>query len=177
MSEKADIVEWRELLKNEEEVYNIDTICDFIANGGSMVKYCRENHIRFSDLNSWISRSKDRKTAIADAKRIWQELVRQSLTEMILNLARFDVAEMVDSHNTAMPIHKWPAHIRASVEQVEINESGAIKVKFTPRSKAFEMAAKMSGILEQKHVHEVGESLAELIERATEGDDGPDNAD
>ena len=47
---------------------------------------------------------------------------------------------------------------------MEFTEKDGVKMKFTPRLKAFNMAGKIAGIFKQKIEHGVSESLADLVE-------------
>jgi hypothetical protein len=166
---KVEIVEWRDRVKAEEDL-DIDEICDHIANGGTLAKYCMDRSLMFADVSRWIKKQDYRKKKVAEAKELGNDLARQLMTELVVNLTRFDMSDAsLPGTTTLLPPDKWPTHVRACVEQVEWNEKDGLRVKFTPRTKALDMVGKIAGIYEQKVTHEAGSSLKELIEQSQKG--------
>jgi hypothetical protein len=173
--ENKEIIPWKEREETERN-FDIDHICDFVANGGSLVKYCVEKHVLFSDLSKWIKKQKYRRDRLREAKELHEELVRQHMTEMVLNLARFDVKDVLTPGGKGLkPIEEWPPHARFAVEQLEFTEKDGVKFKFTPRMKAFDMAGKIAGLYKKKVEHDVGERFSDLVEASMKGkgDDEP----
>lgn len=132
----------------------IDTICNFVANGGALTTFCKLHDVRYSDVMRWIRSDKTREKTYEDAIRDRNEWTVETILNELRSLALFDLKDIYDESNNLKPIHEWPAHARSAVAGIETNElfqgrgdereliGLAKKVKLWDKTKAIEQLGK-----------------------------------
>lgn len=167
----SDIVPWRERVEEEKNL-DMDEICEAVSSGVSLARYCNMKDLKFSTVRRWIEKDAKRKAALADAKAVGDDMVRQIMIDMVLNLCRFNPQEILGPDGKALPMDKWPDHVLAAVEQIDVNnETGDVSVKFTPRSKAFDMVGKMAGLFKIVHEHKADKSFSDYVLESMKGEE------
>jgi len=143
---------------------DIDAICKFVSDGGTLAKYCKDHGHPFGEVSGWIKENELRKSQYKEACVCRDDWTVQHLSSMLMEIARFDHSSVINDDNTIKPVSEWSPAARLAISEVELVPGTAmVKVKFTPRLKALEMIGKARGMFKQKIELESGQTLSELV--------------
>lgn len=103
------------------------------------------------------------------------EVTQDEVLRELLRIARVDVSQAYDEAGNLKPIHELPVDLRRAIASVETEErfvgQGASrkrvgvthKVKFWPKDRSLELLGKHLGMFIERHRHELGKSLEQLL--------------
>lgn len=86
--------------------------------------------------------------------------------------ARADITELFDDNGKMLPPKQWPAHLRNSIEAIELRADGSTKVKLASKSEARRTILEQTGKLKSPL-----EGSISALAKALRGDLGLDDAD
>lgn len=161
----------------------METICDHIAGGGSLIGLANVYLCRYSQLKNWINSDPDRQKMYSQAIDDRKDWAKERLTAEITALSYTNFKQAFNDDGTLKNPHEMPdavAKLIAGFEVVEYFEKDGKhttqvgwtkKVKFVDRLKAIELAGKQLGQWLEKHEHSGTVKLEDLIAGATYGDE------
>lgn len=153
-----------------EDKINVEDICDAIANGTSLARFCAERRLHFGDVRRWLKDNVDRWRKYEDALEARDDWVSQNLCEAVQSVASFDPASIILENGQLKPIADWPASARAALKSLEYDpRTGMPKVQFLDRLKAAELLGRSKGTFAEKVQRTTSKTLAELILEAANG--------
>lgn len=151
---------------------DLDDICDHVANGGTLAKYCDDNDLNFGKVSFWIKEDGLRNQKYKDALACRKEWSVQRLCGMVMEMASFDPASVFTKSGEMKPISDWPPAARAALSQFESVGSVPTKVKFVDRLKSLEVLGRAMGMFEKTEKETSRDkSFAELVRASMEIED------
>jgi len=144
--------------------FDIDEICNYVADGGTLAKFCRDRKMPYGDVRRFVKDNKYNLDKLEDAEEARDEWAKQMICDMVMEIARFDPRSVLDADGNVLPMQKWPPEARVAVSEIEVLPgTSAIKVKFTPRLKAIDTIGKTLGMYATKLKVEANKTIADLI--------------
>lgn len=143
----------------------LDTICQHVANGGSLIDLCQLWEVRYSDIHAWIYNNADPKAAYEIALKARGEWFVQRVLKEFKSIAILDLKDAYDEHGNLKDIKDIPANVRAAIASIETEElysSGrnpeylgrVRKIKFNDKLKALELIGKNLFMFVDRIVHQ-----------------------
>lgn len=141
---------------------SIDIMCNFVANGGTLVNFAKLWDVRFSDIMKWIRSDKSRTEQYEAAIKDRNEFTVETILQELRNISTFDIRSIYDDSGCLKPVSEWPAHISSSISSIESNEIfkgngddrelvGMMKrVKMFDKTKAIEQLGKTQKLFTDK---------------------------
>lgn len=140
----------------------METVCEHIANGSSLVWLAQKLSISYSDIIKWIRSNKDRSERYNAALKDRNELVIESTLSMLQEVSQFDIRTLYDSEDRLKPIEQWSDQAARVVSSIKPGEHGT-EVKLADRLKAAELIGKNKALFVDKHEVVKKISLIDLI--------------
>lgn len=122
--------------------------------------------------------------AVEEAKARRAERVEVSQDEVLrelLRIARTDIGEAFDVNGNLRPLHDIPVDVRRAISSVEVDElwegrgedrdqvGVTRKLKFWDKTKALELLGKHLALFVERHKHDLGPTLEQLILESLKG--------
>lgn len=146
------------------EHVHIDDVCDAIANGLTLSKYCNQHHLEFGSIRRWINSNEEYRKKYQDALVCRDDWAVGTTLSMITDIAGFDPKSVHYESGGIKPIHDWPEEARAALEGLDYGKEGEVsKVKFQSRLKALELLGRTLGIFAEKVKTDNRETLSDLV--------------
>lgn len=153
----------------------LQTICDSIANGGSIVALARLWDVQYSHLCHWLNRDKERATAYIQALNDRAEWCKETMLNELRALALSDIRQAFDANGRLKPMAEIPEAVARALASVETFEEydghgdarvyvgDTKKIKFWNKPDAIATMMKHLGMLIEKHQVAVGSKLEDLL--------------
>lgn len=130
-------VQIREFKARAEALFSepgvLDLICAHVADGGTLIDFCKTRDLRYSDVVAWLYRDPGRKSNYEEALHARGEWAVERVLEEIRTIAMMDV------------------------------ETPGTKARYGDKLKALELLGKNSRLFTDRIEHEGGLSLEDLI--------------
>lgn len=158
------------------------TICDNIANGGSLTDLCQVWGVPYYAMAKWIYLHRDRARlyhAAIDAREEW--MVQRLLSELKA-LAFVDLSKVYDENHAIIPSELWPDDVKRAIAGLEVSETFDMegnkkvhtgflkKVKFYDKLKSIDLLGKQLGMFVQRHEVNAKITLEDLIAGSKENE-------
>lgn len=149
--EKAQsFYEWTQ---NQPE--SMDSLCDFISDGGTLQEYCRENNLKYRLVMDWIDSDQEKGKEYDKACKARDKALQDRVLSTLRNAAEVDPRNLYDAGGALLHPNKMSddmAHSLTEVVETENVRSGEItrKIKFTPRHSASMDLGKHLGMFREK---------------------------
>lgn len=101
---------------------SIDVIVEYVANGGSLLSWCENNTIRFSDIHDWIYRNPERKVRYEGAVKARTEWLVQSVLREFEAVGLCDIREAYDENSVLKDVKSMPRAVAAAITSIETFE-------------------------------------------------------
>ncbi len=164
-------------------------ILEFVADGGSLIDWCRDRNLPHARLMAWIRAEPDRDRKYAAALRDRKEHMFEIVVAETLALVQFDIRDLYDDQGNIKNIRDMPRDVARSLSSIEVEElfSGSAedrqvvgttkKIKLIDRLKSIEMLGRHTDVQAWKdRLEHTGKiTLEELV--AGSRADKPDSAD
>lgn len=144
----------------------ITTVCDHVANGGTLVGLAKAYDVRFSDLMRHIRSNTEYSKRYEQALADRNEWTVESLTEIITRLKDFDIRRLYDNDGRLLSPRDWPDDIAVAVSSVKSDE-----VKLIDKTKAIDMLGKHIKYFVEKIEHSGSLKLEDIIIGSYKEDD------
>lgn len=153
----------------------IDTICDHISNGGSVLTLCSMWNIGYADFVRWLNADQDRVKKYMAAGEIQKEWAINRLLQEIRSISFIDIRKIFNDDHTLRPPSEWPDDIAAAISSIEVDEieqwdgekkekiGEMKKIKIFDKLKALEMLGKDLGRFINKHEISGKMTLEDLV--------------
>lgn len=155
----------------------IEEIYDAMCLGASLATFAETRRIRYVDLAKFVDKKENRKVYM-QALDMRRKFVIDKLTDETLKIGVSDIRRLYGENGCLLKPHEWPSDIAGAVESVETKElfendrgtkiwvGNTVKVKFNNKLKAIQMHGQEQGIFKEKKEIDVGETLADIIQRS-----------
>lgn len=171
----------------------MDSICQFIACGGTLIEWCRRNEMIYSVVTKWINEVKDRRESLKASFDMRDDYLSEMVVRNLRQFADVDIGKAYDEAGNLLPLDRMPDDVRrciagfeVTVDDVQVSEAeqkqadGSIvrvsrqaqtltkKVKLVDPAKAVELLGKYRKMFVDRMDHSGKVTLADLVA----GDDG-----
>lgn len=148
-------------------------ICDFVAEGHSLVEWVREQDVRYGDVWSWIIADDQRKSLYAQALEGRNEFLNELVVRNLRQMADADPAQAYHD-GKLLPFIEWPEGLRRAVLSIEYgsalttavkkNKTREVsKVKLVDPARAAELLGKYRKLFVEQHEHKGKLTLEDLV--------------
>ncbi len=176
---------WKRML--EDEVKLIETICECVAMGNSIITLARTWEIRYTVISKWIRAKPERKklydSAVEDRKE-W--FVERLLMEM-KTIAVSDLRQLFNDDGSLKPPSEWSEEASQFISSIEINElfegtgkereliGHTKKIKLWDKSKSIDQLGKHLAMFIDRVEHSGKVTLADILAASYVVDDDKKN--
>lgn len=159
------MVTWEDCFKAllEREPKLLEKLCAYVASGGSELDYCEREGVLFGDLMLWVWNDIERRKAFESAHDMREKWIKEAVLREMRTLALSDIRACFDGSGGLLPMSQWPPAAAKAIQSIEVDEDGKMKLKLWDKGKQLEALAKKMGFFTEKHVHEFGGKLEDLI--------------
>lgn len=177
-----DITQIKERQKRLEQIFAqpdlMEVICNYIANGGTIVTLAEAWDVRYSDLTAWIHQDKFREQAYIKALNDRAEWGREIILRELRRIGLSDIKKIFEEDGSLKPVSQWPEEMGSVVSSIEVNELfdgvgrqrkqvGEVKkVKLWDKIKSLELIGKNMVMFTDKVQHGVEPTLEEILARS-----------
>lgn len=168
------------LAKTKEVINNPDTmsnIYEIVANGGSLIDFCKEQGARYSDVAQWLYRDEERKDFYEAALKARGEWFVQRILKELLALSTVDIMDAFDDKGCLKDLKDIPENARAAIAGIETFEEytkgdnpeylgRTRKIKLYDKNRAVELLGKNYDMFVEKVHIKVDINLANEINKA-----------
>ena len=154
------------ILSAFDEDPDIDDICDFVSNGGSLVRYCNQRSMPFGEIRSWINKSDIRKQRYNESLAAREDFLAQNLCNMIYEIVRFDPRKIRDPDTGhILPMDQWPAEAAAAMKSIKVDPKtgNIVNVEWYDRPNAAKLLGSTIGMFAERIKVEGTKSLSDMI--------------
>lgn len=158
----------------------LDTICSYVASGGTIVTLANCWDIRFGDLSNWLHKEPERSKRYRDALEDRTEWAMERLLRELRSIALSDIKQLFNEDGAVLPVSEWPDSVSRAISSIEVDElwgknaegkneqiGTTKKVKFWDKLRALELIGKNVGMFVDRHVHEGKLTLEHLVAQAS----------
>lgn len=128
----------------------LDSICEFVANRGTVIRWCREKDIRFNEVWGWLHGEKDRLAAYAKALEVSKARLEAKVTDRMEEMMDADVRDAVGPKGRLLPTKKLPDAVARSVVEISDTPRGGTKLKLVAPDRSTEMMGRHLGMFRDK---------------------------
>lgn len=148
----------------------MESICEKIANGDSLIRIAKDLDLKFTDILKWIRTNADRSSRYNAALNDRNEYVIESTLNMLQDASQFDVRRLYRNDGSQKAPHEFDDQTARAVVGIKPTEWGN-EIKLADKMKAAEMIAKHHGLFIERHEVKAEMSLIDIITRShTEGE-------
>lgn len=165
--------EWKERsLAWQVEPDSLDSLCDFVTEGGTLSEYCSSRQIKYRMTLEWLQEDEARHSVYLRAVESRGGVLQDGVLGTLRNAATIDPADLYDQSGELLHPQLMSENVRHSLTEVTETmnaRTGEVttKVKFTPRHSAAMDLGKHLGMFKDK-VEVTGKDGAPLEEIGTE---------
>jgi hypothetical protein len=140
------------------------SICDYIAGGGTLVEFCVEHDISYPATLRWIRSDVVRRDRYEIALEDGSEWQIDRIKRELRDLAAVDLSRIFNEDGSQKPFHDWPSDIQRAVSSIKKGKDGT-EIKFHDKLKAIELIGRASGAFKEKveHSGSVNLTLEKLV--------------
>lgn len=152
----------------------IKEITRHVANGGSLVTFCKDNNLDFGDINSWISRTPDIARQYRQAMTARGDWALERVMHEVGLIAFSDLREAYNDDGSLKNIKDMPEHIARAIQAIDVDEitdgrnrnviGQTKKLKLADKLKALELYGKQHGMFRERVEHSGTVSLESILE-------------
>ncbi len=161
----------KEFLARPETLFEI---VDEVANGGSLIAYCKKNKMRYSNIVNWIYESEERKKSYEAALEARGEYVAQEILAELKKLGFSDIRKLFNDDGSIKEVSQLDDDTAAAIAGIEIQEEvcdkdgktvvpRTRKIKVVDKLKAIEMLGRNLKMFTDKVEHSGKVSLEDLV--------------
>lgn len=148
----------------------IDIAC-CLADGGSLIEFCKEEDIKRMTVWRWISEDKARMKLYNDAIIEKNEYMRSRVLDELKYIAFSDVRKVYNSAGQFLPMKDLPDSAAAALKSVEFRNDGSVKFVKNDKLKAIELMGKELDMFANVTELKGKLSLEELVSKSMENDE------
>lgn len=138
-------------------------ICDFVAEGHSLVEWVRAHDVRYGDVWSWIIADDRRQELYAKALEGRGEFLNELVVRNLRQLADVDIGELFygrgKKKGQRKPMHELSPALRRAIVAIEADG----KIKLVSPKDATELLGKYRKLFVEQHAHTGKLTLEELV--------------
>ena len=158
-----------------EDPRTIVTICENVANGGSLIDLAKVWQTSYSKLLRWIRADSARNTAYEEALMDRKEWMREAVLRELRALSQSDLRKIFADDGSMLHPKQWPAEVAAAVAGLEIFEEFAgrgddkqfightKKLKLWDKLKALELIGKTEAMFIDKQERTGSLTMEQLL--------------
>lgn len=161
----------KEFLDRPETLFEI---VDEVANGGSLIAYCKKNEMRYSNIINWIYADEARQKSYEVALEARGEYVAQEILAELKKLGFSDVRKLFNNDGSIKEVSALDDDTAAAIAGIEIQEEACDKdgetivprtrkIKIIDKLKAIEMLGRNLKMFTDKVEHSGKVSLEDLV--------------
>lgn len=157
--------------------FALDMVCGFISEGGTLRAFCDMLEMPRGKVSNWLQRDADRAKRYEAAITDGREWIVERMQEELNRIAFSDIRKLWDSNGHLKPPNEWDEEAARLVSGLTVKElfdsegnkeGETIQVKFHDKLKAMEIIGKKFGLFVNKHEHEVGDKLEDILQKSWE---------
>jgi len=134
-----------------------------VADGGTMVDWCRGRGLKYSVVAMWVESDPGRREMYEKALAHREEWTRQVVLSQLRDMSTFDPRGIYhDDGETLRDLSELPEDLARCIQSME-RVGGEWRLKFVDKMKAMEMLGRTLGVFKDKVEHSGGVSLEQLI--------------
>lgn len=150
------------------------SICEAVANGGSLITYCEKNNLIYSKIVNWIYDDEGRQKSYEVALEARGEWVAQRVLLELKQLSFADRRQLFNEDGSIKDISEIPDDLAAAIAGIDIEEcvedddgnviKGRVrKMKLADKLKSIELLGKHLKMFTDKHEVTGAMSLEQLV--------------
>ena len=106
-----------------EDPKTITTICDHVADGGSLVNLCRTWDLPYGKITRWIHADKELNQLYRNAINDRGEWAVDRVLLEVATLSFGNPADIFNEDHSLKPVEEWPDDLKRSVTAIEVQET------------------------------------------------------
>lgn len=132
------------------EPSTLDSICESVANRGSLGTWCAQKDVRFSSVHGWLHADRERLAQYARALEAAKARMEAKVTDRIEALLDADPRKAAGRGGKILALNKLPDSVAAAMTEVSQSPRGEVKLKMVPPDRAVELAGRSLGMFRDK---------------------------
>lgn len=163
--------EWKERSYAwQVEPDSLDSLCDFISEGGTLSDYCAKRQIKYRMTLEWLDAEPERREAYDKAIAARQSHLQDKVLDNLHRAASIDPADLYGEDGILKHPQEMDELTRHSITEVsetfnQRDGTSTTKIKFTPRHQASEVLGRNLGMFRDK-VEVTGKDGVPLIDES-----------
>jgi len=150
-------------------------IVDEVANGGSLITFCKQEKLRYSKVINWIYEDEGKQKSYEKALEARGEWVAQRLLAELQKVSFVNVKDLFDDDGSIKDVSDLDDDVAAAIGGIDIQEEvndkdgneivpRTRKIKLIDKLKSIELLGKNLKMFTDKVEHSGGMSLEKLVE-------------
>lgn len=148
---------------SRDDPATLRVICDFVAEGHSLVEWVRAHDVRYGEVWAWLIADERRRELYAQAIEGRGEFLNELVVRNLRDMAEADIGDMFyragKRKGRRKPLHEIPPALRRAITAIEADG----KVKLVSIKDATELLGKYRKLFVEQHQHTGKLSLEELV--------------
>lgn len=157
-----------------ESAEGLPKICDFVANGESLISFCSDKKLVYSKVINWIYDDEGRQKSYEGALNARGEWVAQRLLAELQKVAFVDVRKLFNDDGSIKDVSDLPDDVAAAIAGIDIQEAKydkegdeveprTRKIKLVDKLRSIEMLGKNLKMFTDKVEHTGQVTLEQLV--------------
>lgn len=171
---------WAKIQSDDPDL--IHTICDHIADGGTLLSLTDEWEVPFGWASNWLHNDTERSKMYAAALSGRSEYIRERVLGELELMGTSTLLGVLNDDGTIKPVSQWPKNMARTVSNIEIFEEfsgvgdqreliGHVKkVRFWDKTRSLELLGKNLSLFVDRVHHSGKVSLEDLVLASQKGD-------
>jgi terminase small subunit-like protein len=164
----------RERREREQALYAepewLNQLCSFIADRGTLDRWCKQHDVRYLATHEWLHADADRLKHYTAALEVRNAALTDRVISGLSAIADSDHRQAFDKRGHMLKPHKLPDSIAAAVSGIDVtkNERGeqVTKLRLNDRSRGHELLGRHLGMFKDKLDVTIDSSFAARLEAA-----------
>lgn len=97
-------------------------ICDAIVEGGTLVEWCRQHDVPYTEAAAWIAAEDHRREKFEAARDLRGEFLSELVVRNLRLFADLDIGRAYGADGKLLPVPEMPEDIRRAITQFEVFE-------------------------------------------------------
>jgi len=142
-----------DLITRQAEIVNdplfFQNICNYIADGGTLVEFCASHDISYPATLNWIRQDNTRRTLFERAQDDGDQWQIDKIRRELRDMGDQDLSLIFDEGGKQLPFNKWPHKLQRAVKSIKHTKDGT-EITFHDKVKALELMGRSAGMFKEK---------------------------
>jgi hypothetical protein len=165
MADETRLERWARYKADPDKT--MTTICDHVANGGSVLDLARVWELPYNLIIDWVQTDELRNKRYVQALEARGEWAKERVLSELRAIALIDIRELFDDEGNLLPVSEWPEQTARAVAGVDtmISNDGDVtkKIKLIDKTKSLEMLMKNLAMLVERVDHTGKITLSDIL--------------